>query len=260
MSNFWISCGHHLTDRDAVGLIVTDEFVKSCLDRPVLSPPPEACAIERYGLCGVAPRSVPAYFRRGERYNWGCRRLSGSANSEAGGGELSAVVPLVRIPIGVVVERRKAVSQWTDVIGRPIAVLGGLPDADPWTPLVTEEEATTFYAGAAEIELYRSETDNYRSNIASRALSIWVALHATDGEPPYEIAVVTADPAKGEGLTEPGQAIVDAVAMPDLVRDAIALFLAEHHVERAFEKRKRDRADPEALARRGPMRRNDDDR
>jgi hypothetical protein len=37
------------------------------------------------------------------------------------------------------------------------------------------------------------------------------------------------------------------------VRNAIASFINEHHVERAFEKRKRDYADPEALARRGPM-------
>ena len=120
--------------------------------------------------------------------------------------------------------------------------------------------AATFYAGAADIELYRTETDNYRSNLASGAPSLWVALHATGGDPPYEIAVVTADPAEGEALTEPGQAIVEAVAMPDPVRDAIASFVAEHHVERAFQKRKRDRADPEALARRGPMHGNDDER
>jgi len=42
--------------------------------------------------------------------------------------------------------------------------------------------------------------------------------------------------------------------MPAAVRDAIASFVADHHVEHIFEKRKRDRADPEALARavRGP--------
>ena len=35
--------------------------------------------------------------------------------------------------------------------------------------------------------------------------------------------------------------------MPDAVRDIVAAFVAEHHVERAFSKRQRDRADPEAL-------------
>jgi hypothetical protein len=48
MTDFWLSCGHHLTDRDAGGgLLVTDEFLKVYLARPELCPPPEACAAER---------------------------------------------------------------------------------------------------------------------------------------------------------------------------------------------------------------------
>jgi len=48
MTDFWLSCGHHLVDRDAGGgLIVTDQFLKTYLARPELSPPPEACAVER---------------------------------------------------------------------------------------------------------------------------------------------------------------------------------------------------------------------
>ena len=48
MSDFWISCGHHLLDRDAGGgLKVTDEFLKLYLARPELIPPREACAVER---------------------------------------------------------------------------------------------------------------------------------------------------------------------------------------------------------------------
>jgi hypothetical protein len=48
MTDFWLSCGHHLLDRDAGGgLIVTDEFLKAYLARPELAPPPEACVVER---------------------------------------------------------------------------------------------------------------------------------------------------------------------------------------------------------------------
>jgi uncharacterized protein DUF3305 len=166
---------------------------------------------------------------------------------------MSSVMPLMRISVGVVVERRKTNSPWTDVVWRPTAILGGLPDAEPWTVLATGAETTTFFAGVADIELYRTETDNYRSNLGSATPSVWVALYPTGGEPPYEIAAVTADPAEGEALTEPGQAIVEAVAMPMSVRDALASFIDEHHVERAFVKRKRDDADPEALARHGPI-------
>ena len=48
MTDFWISSGHHLLDRDqGGGLRVTDEFLKLYLARPELLPPLEACAVER---------------------------------------------------------------------------------------------------------------------------------------------------------------------------------------------------------------------
>jgi hypothetical protein len=48
VKDFWLSCGHHLTDRDAGGgLLVTDEFLKLYLARPELMPPPDACSAER---------------------------------------------------------------------------------------------------------------------------------------------------------------------------------------------------------------------
>jgi len=48
VKDFWLSCGHHLLDRDAGGgLLVTDEFLKVYLARPELAPPPEAGPVER---------------------------------------------------------------------------------------------------------------------------------------------------------------------------------------------------------------------
>jgi hypothetical protein len=48
MKDFWLSCGHHLLDRDRQGrLCVTDEFMKLYLARPELALPPDACAVER---------------------------------------------------------------------------------------------------------------------------------------------------------------------------------------------------------------------
>jgi hypothetical protein len=173
---------------------------------------------------------------------------------------LSAASLPRRIPVGVVVERRKARSQWLDYVWRPARVLDGLPDVEPWTILSTEGETSLFYAGAAEVELYRSETDNYCRNLAAAAPSLWISLHPTGGEPPYRLADVTADPAEGEALTEPGTAIVEAVPMPASIRAAVYAFVVEYHVERPFKKRVRDRADPEALARHRPRYRKDDDR
>jgi hypothetical protein len=162
-----------------------------------------------------------------------------------------AASPMVRIAVGVVVERCKAQSPWIDFTWRATAVLHGEPVAQPWTVLSATGDTTMFYAGAADIELYRTETTHYRDNLASGSPGLWVVMSATDADPAYRIVAVTADPAEGEGFTEAAGSIVEQVPMPEPIQRIVAAFVAEHHVERQFIKRQRDRADPEALARRG---------
>lgn len=155
--------------------------------------------------------------------------------------------------VGVVVERRKAASAWIDYSWRPVAVLPGKPQAEPWTELANDGEAVTFYAGAADLAMYRTETGQYRNNLASDAPALWVALRPTGGEPPFRVVAVTADPAEGESFTQAGDDVVGVVPMPAAVRDMLEAFVVEHHVERPFFKRERDRADPEGSARRRPI-------
>ncbi len=113
---------------------------------------------------------------------------------------------------------------------------------------------TTFYAGAADIALYRSDCASYQANLDTSEPKLWIVLRETNADPPYNILTVTADPNEGEAYTESGTDIVELVAMPAPIDAMIAAFVAEHLVEeRAFAKRQRDRADPEALARRAPV-------
>jgi hypothetical protein len=158
--------------------------------------------------------------------------------------------PLARIAVGVVVERRAATSPWIEHVWRPVGVLAGVPEAAAWTSLPGAAGADTFYAGAAVVELHRSETTNYRDNLASGQAMLWVVLRPTGGDPPFTVVTVTADPAEGEAFTETATDLVESVPMPEPIAEAVAAFVAEHHVDRAFEKRKRDRANPEALGRR----------
>jgi hypothetical protein len=151
---------------------------------------------------------------------------------------------LTRISVGVVVERRKAKSAWADVLWRPVSVFAGTPVAAPWTPLGADDEVTLFYAGEAVVELHRTETTNYRDNLASGAPSLWVNMRPTTSEPPYELLAVTADPAEGEAFTDAGRNLVEAVPMPSEITDIIDRFVATHHVERLFVKRQRDRQAP----------------
>jgi hypothetical protein len=142
-----------------------------------------------------------------------------------------------------VVERHKATSPWLDYIWRPASLLTGVPAAAPWTPLGPEGEITVFYAGSATIELYRTETANYVSNLGTGQPLVWVVLRPSGAEPPYEVLAVTADPAEGEAFTEAGNDLVEAVPMPPAIAETLEAFVAEHHVERPFFKRQRDRSE-----------------
>lgn len=164
---------------------------------------------------------------------------------------MSAAPPLESISVGVLVERSKAESQWIDFLWRPKEVFVGVPETPPWTILSEEDGRTVFYAGAAEIDLYRTETTNYRDNLATGEPRLWVVLRGTGAEPPYGVFTVTADPAEGEAMTEAGDDLVDSVPMPEPIQEALAAFVAAYHSERTFSKRKRDRTSKEAMARRG---------
>ena len=161
---------------------------------------------------------------------------------------------LARIAVGVVIERRKAKSPWLDFLWRPISVLVGTPSATPWTQIGEESDATTFYAGEAAIELHRTETANYRDNLASRTPALWIVLRprlANSSSSAFDILMVTADPSEGEALTDAGNDLVATVPMPVSIIDTIDRFIAEHHVERPFNKRQRDRGEPRMPGHRG---------
>lgn len=158
--------------------------------------------------------------------------------------------PHLSIPVGIIVERSKGTTPWAEFYWRAVGVLPGQPDTPPWSILSDDGERVTFYAGTADVALHHTETGFYRDNLNSGTPALWVALRAADSEPPFTVAAVTADPAEGESFTEAGTDLVEQVPMPPPIQQVVAAFVAEHHVEQTFYKRKRDRANPEAMARR----------
>ncbi|HET8726460.1 MAG TPA: DUF3305 domain-containing protein [Alphaproteobacteria bacterium] len=156
------------------------------------------------------------------------------------------------IKIGVVVERRKLENPWIDHAWIPNAVLPGAPAAAAWTVLDETPKATRFYAGSFELEFFSTDTGGYRDNLRSGRPSLWVSLRPSAAPPGVTLWTVTADPWEGEALTEPGTDIIEAVPMPSAIQARLAAFVEAYHVERPFIKRKRDRANPEALAMRAP--------
>ncbi|MFE1599846.1 DUF3305 domain-containing protein [Methylobacterium sp. ID0610] len=160
-------------------------------------------------------------------------------------------MPEDRFEVGIIVARRRLKGPWASHAWLPVGALPAAADAAPGTTLSETEDETTFYAGSYEVSLHPGATAHYRDNLVSGRPSLWVALRSTD-EDAYAVASVTADPYEGEAMAEGIGEIVEAVPMPPEVQAKLVAFFEAFHVERKFEKRKRDRADPEALARRTP--------
>src|SRR6185436_12457595 len=121
----------------------------------------------RSGRCSERGRPVPGDIRRSRDHDRQGTRRAGlpdprhdggqavalqaaesghrSSGARTGARDMSpAATPLMRIPVGVVVARHKAASQWIDYTWAPVAVLHGVPEAQPWTVLRSEGDATMF--------------------------------------------------------------------------------------------------------------------
>src|SRR3546814_7167613 len=119
----------------------------------------------------------------------------------------------ITIDVGVFVERRIVDNPWIDHVWRPDAVLPGAPVAPPWTILHETSRATRYYGGPFRLEFFSTDTASYRENLRSGRPSLWVSLRPSDASPGVALQTVTADPAEGEALTEPGTDIIEALPM-----------------------------------------------
>ncbi len=146
----------------------------------------------------------------------------------------------MKIGVGVLAEKRKAVSQWVDVIWRPVAVLIGETGFKPGTVVVHDSAFTRYFMGHADIECHAAETEAYVHNMESAEPALYVVLRADeDGPLPYCVHTVTASPYQAQDLEDAAEDIIERVAMPRAVLELLHDFVAEHHVEREFKKRKR---------------------
>src|SRR3979490_2615528 len=131
----------------------------------------------------------------------------------ANGGSTMAMTESSR-QVGVVLRRRSIDNPWIDHMWSPVMVLDEVPATAPWTVLSTEADTTIYYAGAASLDLFSSDTANYRDNLADGEPRIWVALRRPDGGSELELTKVTADPTEGEAMFESGCDVIATVPMP----------------------------------------------
>lgn len=162
----------------------------------------------------------------------------------------------VHVPLWVVVERRPGVTRWAEEVWRAVDAVESAPEGLPgWVPLREEPGGRALYlAGPVEVALHPSDTRNLKDNLEAAEPRVWVVLRPAPDEPPagLRLFAATADGMEAHLYGEVGGDLLEALPMPPGLRAVVADFVARHHRERAVHKRRREEADPEALAARRP--------
>ncbi len=153
-----------------------------------------------------------------------------------------------RLALGVVVERRPGTTPWEAWLWRPVAVVPGLEaGGETWRLLVEGPGWTRWLAGSCTLELHRKETHDYRVALSAEPPQLWVVLRRCEDEAhPWRPFLVTASPFEAQAYAEPGEDLVEAVAMPEPVVALVQDFVDRHHVDLPFLKRRRRAADAAA--------------
>jgi len=150
---------------------------------------------------------------------------------------------MISMPIGVVVRRAPGATRWAKWAWRVVAVLPGAGPAD-WKELRREGDAVEFHAGTVEIELHRTDTEAYLVALSNDPPTVYVVMRESedpDATRDMELVSVLASPYEAQDHTDTGEEIVEAVPMPPGLVAWVREFVARHHVDERFIKRKRDK-------------------
>lgn len=152
-----------------------------------------------------------------------------------------------RLPLGIVVERRKLDNPWREFSWRPVTVIPGAGPMDPaaaWTEIAQGEDRVRFHAGTLPLNLFPKETEGYRVNLSQEPPRLFVIMRSSD-EPDsrheFESFLVTACPYEAQDYLDSGDDLVEAVAMPEAVIAFVQSYVDQHHLDEPFHKRKRKR-------------------
>jgi len=147
------------------------------------------------------------------------------------------------MPLGIVVRKTPGVTRWQKWSWKVVVVLPGAGPAD-WRELRREGEAAEYHAATLTLTLYSSDTEAYLVALSAKTPGLYVVLgDETDPEAqmPWRPELVTVSAYEGQGYAESGEGLVELVPMPLGLIGWVRDFVAEHHVEETFVKRKRDR-------------------
>ena len=147
---------------------------------------------------------------------------------------------VLSVSLGVVIAREKIDHPWQEYAWRPVSVFLNAPEVGEWRELRRDATSTHYHAATLPLELHHKETIGYVANLDAGDPLVYVVLRVDgDGSEAVEVAVVTASPYDAEVYGQNSDEIVGAVAMPAPLIELLEAFVAEHHAEEPFIKRKR---------------------
>ena len=159
----------------------------------------------------------------------------------AGPAAAAAATFELRVPVSVLAERRPPVNRWAEPSLRPVGVLPGAAPHAPGTVL-RDGEVPLVHLGTHEMVLHRKDTAGIALNLTGDAV-LYVILRPGPGG--LALHGVTASDYEAQDHTDAGEDMVERLPMPPEIRETIETFLARHHEEEPFHKRKRKRDRPE---------------
>jgi hypothetical protein len=139
--------------------------------------------------------------------------------------------------VGVVLRRAPGVTRWQREVWSLAGVIPQAP-AEAGRVLRVEGPVEEVHEATLPLVLHRKETDALVQNLSARVPSVWVALRGAGRPVPTG---VTASPFEAGCYDIDDEDRVEKVAMPEGMRAWIAEFVARHHVEERFVKRRRDK-------------------
>lgn len=146
-----------------------------------------------------------------------------------------------RLRVGVLLERRHIAHPWQEYAWHAAGVIPGAPDIAGPRLLHQGEGWARYHMATLDIELFPRETEGYRFNLSQAQPVVYVLWRHEneDTEQQPEVFHVTVCPYEAQDYQDGGDVVVEAVTLPDLVAHWMRFYIARHHVDEPFEKRRR---------------------
>jgi len=152
------------------------------------------------------------------------------------------------LDIGIVLERRDVDHPWKDHDWRSVSVqtdVAVFGDAGAWHEIARGDGWIRYVTAPLTLQLFARETEGYKYNLSNDVPAVYV-IWREDEDSPADISPfhATVCPYEAQTYLDGDEELVESIPMPAEVAAWLAEFVAAHHIDEPFFKRKRKRYNP----------------